>query len=166
MYENNDDSSWRMSGLYNWATLSTGLISRDHGRLLQLKKEQHMSAKLTEPLAACFLNESFLDAVKALAVCNRYNLCFVRQTHQYDQSDKLYFVVGGGDIFDSWEKAYADYLDSMVEDAIIVVATSREEAIRRRYEHPIKIDEVIASSDDVVQVREGSTDSEEGEIGP
>ncbi|KAJ7619901.1 hypothetical protein DFH06DRAFT_1144128 [Mycena polygramma] len=29
MCDNNGDSSWRMSGLYNWATLSTGLISRD-----------------------------------------------------------------------------------------------------------------------------------------
>ncbi|KAJ7656800.1 hypothetical protein DFH06DRAFT_1410226 [Mycena polygramma] len=29
MCDNNGDSSWHMSGLYNWATLSTGLISRD-----------------------------------------------------------------------------------------------------------------------------------------
>ncbi|KAJ7612959.1 hypothetical protein DFH06DRAFT_1370973 [Mycena polygramma] len=42
MCDNNGDSSWRMSGLYNWATLSTGLISRDqNSKVFQSFKEEN-----------------------------------------------------------------------------------------------------------------------------
>ncbi|KAJ7617682.1 hypothetical protein DFH06DRAFT_1145109 [Mycena polygramma] len=139
--------TWPIIGPQNWATLSTGLISRDHKKLLELKAKQHANAKLTEPLAACYLSDTFFAAVKALAESPDFRSSFVRTTNGYDQADRLFFVTPGGKITENWNEALDDYYDAFVDDAIIVVANSQAEAEQRQFEHPCLVDELILSSD-------------------
>ncbi|KAJ7660723.1 hypothetical protein DFH06DRAFT_1325989 [Mycena polygramma] len=141
------DNTWPIFGERYWTTLSTGLISRDHKKILEIQQKQHANAKLTEPLAVCYLNETFLGAVKALAECPGYRDCFVRTTHGYDQSDHLFFVSPNGKITEKWTETLEDYYDAFIEDAIIVVALSQTEAEERCFEHKCTIDELILSSD-------------------
>ncbi|KAJ7664476.1 hypothetical protein DFH06DRAFT_1324026 [Mycena polygramma] len=141
------DNTWPINGEQHWATLSTGLISRDHDKLLDIQKKQHANASLTEPLAVCYLNKSFFEAVTALAESPGYRHCFVRTTHGYDQSDHLFFVNPGGKITENWNVALDDYYEAFVEDAVIVIAVSKSEAEQRRFEYPCLVDELIMNSD-------------------
>ncbi|KAJ7659777.1 hypothetical protein DFH06DRAFT_1130535 [Mycena polygramma] len=140
-------NTWPIDGEQHWASLSTGLISRDHKKLLEIQQEQHANAKLTEPLAVCYLSETFIGAVKALAESPGYRSCFVRTTHGYDQCDHLFFVTPSGMITENWNETLKEYYDAFIEDAIIVVAISQTEAEERQDEHKCMIDGLILSSE-------------------
>ncbi|KAJ7615632.1 hypothetical protein DFH06DRAFT_1483963 [Mycena polygramma] len=142
-------AQWAVVGHSLWATLSTGLISRDHRRLMSIRDEHNAKIKSTDPIAVCYLNDTFLGAVKVLALCANFSTHFVRMdANRYDFSDLLFYTVAGSEVTKSWSKALAHYNNTFADDAIVVVSYTKEDAEEARSLYPITDDDLIAHSSD------------------
>ncbi|KAJ7665840.1 hypothetical protein DFH06DRAFT_1127044 [Mycena polygramma] len=151
-------AQWPVVGPILWGTLSTGLISRDHCRLMSIHDKHNTKIKSTKPMAVCYLNDTFLGAVKALALCTNFNTHFMRMDgNRYDFSDQLFYTVwqaATSPPLDSTSiprsKVLAHYNNTFTDDAIVVVSYTKENAEKARSLYPITDDNLIAHSSDPV----------------